>query len=296
MKNKKFGVSSFYLKLLGYILRTLDHIGLLFFSGGTGVSIPTDYYVLRAVGKCAFPIFVFFAVEGVYHTKNIRNYLFRLGIFALFRDVFGFIFGWIAKIPVIENPLIGNVFTDLFMGVLALCFLKRKDRFSFLAIFPIAYEFFSGYVINGSYGTLFKSDWGPFSIVLFLFIFLFREAYEARLRKKARESRVELAALDEANGARPGNAFECVGILTTYLLFYLFYRLGFVWNSYYLLPNEFIPIGTYSVLSVILLRFYNGKRDPDNKFIRTGFYLYYPFHLILLGILSFFFGVLSTLR
>ena len=170
MKKKKFGLSSFWLKLIGYLLRTLDHVGRLFIDKGSGVTIPTAYYVLRAIGKCAFPIFVFFAVEGLYHTKSIKNYLLRLGIFALARDCFGFAFGAIVKLPVINNPLIGNVFTDLFRGVLALYLIKRKDWFSLLAALPIAYEFLAGYVVNGTYGTLFKADWGAFSIVLFLFI------------------------------------------------------------------------------------------------------------------------------
>ncbi len=295
MEKKKIGLSSFWLKIIGYLLRTLDHIGRLFIERGSGVTIPTSYYVLRAIGKCAFPIFVFFAVEGFYHTKNIRNYLLRLGIFALGRDCFGFVFGAITKIQISNNPLIGNVFTDLFRGVLTLYLLKRKDWFSLLAFLPIAYEFLSGYVINGTYGTLFKSDWGPFSIVLFLFIFLFREMYSVNLRKKADKAGVPFSVMEETSGALVRNAFECIGVLSAYLLFYLFYRLGFVWNGYYLLPNEFIPIGTYSVLSCLLLLFYNGKRGPDNKIIRSSFYFYYPCHLILLGLVSLFCGVLSSL-
>lgn len=294
MEKKKFGLSSFWLKLIGYLLRTLDHVGRLFIEKGSGVTIPTAYYVLRAIGKCAFPIFVFFAVEGLYHTKSVKNYLLRLGILALARDCFGFAFGAIVKLPVINNPLIGNVFTDLFRGVLALYLIKRKDWFSLLAALPIAYEFLAGYVVDGTYGTLFKADWGAFSIVLFLFIYLFREIYSLNLSKKANRANVDTSVLEQAAGALPRNAFECVGILSAYLLFYLFYRLGFVWNGYYLLPNEFIPIGTYSVLSCLLLLFYNGKRGPDNKVIRSCFYLYYPIHLLILGILSAFFGVLAS--
>lgn len=295
MKQKKIGLPSFWIKLIGYLLRTLDHIGRLFIPLGSGVNIPTRYYVLRAIGKCAFPIFVFFAVEGIYKTKSPKNYLLRLGCMALSRDVFGFIFGACANIEAAANPLIGNVFTDLFMGVLRIYLIKKKNRMSLLALLPIAYEFLAGLVISPSYGTLFKADWGPFSIVLFFFIFISRELYLHSIQAKAKNADVETDALRQASGQLPLTLIQCVGILSAYLLFYLFYRLGFLFNGYYLLPNEFIPIGTYSVLGCLLLFLYNGKRGFDNKGIRISRYLYYPVHLIILGILSLFFGVLSGL-
>ncbi len=295
MNKYRFSLPSFPLKLIACLLRTLDHIGRLFVSKGTGVDIPLAYYLLRAIGKCAFPVFAFFVREGVYHTSSIKNYLLRLGLCALVRDAFGYFFGFFAGLPVADNPLIGNVFTDLFCGALLVYLLRRKDGYSFLALLPLAYEFLSGFVISSSYGTLTKSDWGAFSILLFLFRYLGRSLYDFRREKKAKERKVPFLARKESQGQLPLMLYEVISRATCYLLFYLFYRLGLYSASFRLLPNEFIPIGTYSLLGTLLLFLYNGKRGPDSKVIRICFYAYYPFHLALLGILSYFFGVLATL-
>ena len=66
-------LDSFWLKVLAVIFMTIDHIGLLFFQRGT-VDINTDFYILRAIGKLAFPIFAFLAVESAFKTTHIKRY------------------------------------------------------------------------------------------------------------------------------------------------------------------------------------------------------------------------------
>jgi hypothetical protein len=288
-ENKIFGLSGFSLKVIACILMTLDHVALLFIAQGVG-EYNTAYYILRAIGKISFPIFCFLAVEGAYHSKDVRFYLLRLGTMAVFLDCFGYAFGLINNISIATNPLIGNAFTDLFMGVLMIYLLRMRNGYSILALIPIFYEIFSDFNLGNDYGTIFKSDWGTFSIVLFLFFFLAREFMSFYLRRKAINSHLD----ENCFLLNPGRSYQIASAIALFFVeacFYLIYRIA---GDVFILPNEFVPIGTYSTFAFLFILLYNGKRGYDNKIIKYSFYAYYPLHLIILGILSMFFGVLSN--
>lgn len=289
------GLSSLALKFIALFFMTLDHVGLLFFTRGEGPAPAEPYYALRAIGKMAFPIFAFVSVESIYHTKNPKKYMLRLLIAAVSLDLVGYITGAIAKIPVADNPILGNAFTDIFLGVVMVYFLKKKNWYSFFALIPFLYEFLSCIWINDSYGALFKTDWSAYSAVLFLFLFLSREIALHYLHKQANDIQIPDQDYEALYGKTAIKISESVGVLACGITFYLVYRLS---GSTYFLPGrgEYVPIGTFSVISIVFLLFYNGERGykDSHKAIRWFFYLYYPLHLLVLSLLSLRYGVLSS--
>ena len=288
LQERKFGLNSLFLKIIATFLMTLDHYALLFLQSNSNV-----YYILRAIGKISFPIFAYLAFESTLRTKHIKKYLITLFSFSLFLDIFGYIFGAINNITISSNPFIGNVFTDLFLGVLTIYLLKIKSKFSFLAIIPIVYALLSNVIINDSYGTLFKTDWGSFSITFFLLLYFIREIYHIYLINKANQFQIDKESLYESTSITTiNNVLASLSLLLTELLFYLIYMID---NTTSFIPNEYVPIGTYSTLAIIFILLFNGKRGKDNKIIRYSFYIYYPLHLIIFGIISLFFGTLSAL-
>lgn len=288
---KRFLLSAFQLKVIACLLMTLDHVAMLFLPGGIDGQFGTLYYVLRAVGKISFPIFAFLAVDGVYHTHNIYKYIFRLLVFSLVLDSFGFLVGGITGITIRSNPLIGNAFTDILLGVSAVYFLKKKSVVSFFAIVPIAVSVLTCIDLGNDWGTIFKADWGFFSMVLFLLLFLAREGTAFYLKQKALKDKLMENAYLDTVGFRYQKYAQSVALITCEMVFYLIYRYSY---SSTFLPGEFVPIGTFSVLAFLFYLLYSGEKGYSRKWVQYSFYFYYPFHLIVLGIFSMFFGVLAN--
>lgn len=130
MKTKR-GLNGCVLKWIAIILMAIDHFGASILENfllnvwdvsplGDLLRDYPDYWdlvlmadrVIRKIGRPAFPVFCFFIVEGFCHTRNVKNYAVRLGIFALISEVpfdlaiFGTPFHWGHQ----------NVFFTLFLG------------------------------------------------------------------------------------------------------------------------------------------------------------------------------------
>ena len=67
-------MNSFILKIIACFTMFIDHLRYI---------IPTKPMFMSYIGRLAFPIFAFQAVEGYAHTKNFKKYLIRLFIFAV---------------------------------------------------------------------------------------------------------------------------------------------------------------------------------------------------------------------
>ena len=104
MKTKR-GLNGCVLKWIAIILMAIDHFGASILENfllnvwdvsplGDLLRDYPDYWdlvlmadrVIRKIGRPAFPVFCFFIVEGFCHTRNVKNYAVRLGIFALIRN------------------------------------------------------------------------------------------------------------------------------------------------------------------------------------------------------------------
>lgn len=104
-------MSVFALKILACISMVIDHLGAVVFP---------DALWMRYVGRLSFPIFAFLLAEGFYRTKNIKKYLFRMGIFALISEV---PFDLALKDGIVDMSS-QNVYFTLFLGLLMLYLIK----------------------------------------------------------------------------------------------------------------------------------------------------------------------------
>ena len=81
----KKGISQEGLKLLACVSMLLDHIGYALVSHMPD-QLPL-YYMLRIMGRIAFPIYAFLLAEGFFRTRSRENYLLRLLFGAVLAEV-----------------------------------------------------------------------------------------------------------------------------------------------------------------------------------------------------------------
>lgn len=140
-------MSNFTLKWIAILCMFIDHIGAIF--------TPYEFNMFRIIGRLAFPIFCFLLVEGFYHTRNVKNYVIRLGIFVLLSEL-PFDLAFSGKITNESQ----NVFFTLFIGMLVICSMrfiesKVKDNNPILCCFlclpVIALGCFLAYLLKTDY-------------------------------------------------------------------------------------------------------------------------------------------------
>ena len=137
---KKTGLTGSHLKWIAIITMLIDHIGAALLeigllpkvanavlAGNSFDYVMEDYHfwytfddVLRSIGRLAFPIFCFLLVEGFLHTKDVKKYALRLGLFAALSEI---PFDLAFNETVLEFSY-QNVFFTLLIGLLMLIGLK----------------------------------------------------------------------------------------------------------------------------------------------------------------------------
>ncbi len=159
------------LKLLACLAMLVDHtaaccpgefpwIGdVLFNIGGKGITLQ---YLMRAIGRMAFPIFAFLISEGFVHTGNRKKYAINLLVFALISEIpFNLAFGGAFFHPK------QNVFFTLLLGYAGI-FLYEKYR----AAKQVNYLFaLSGLLVVSIF---LKADYGCFGYGFILLLYILR--------------------------------------------------------------------------------------------------------------------------
>ncbi len=127
--------------------------------------------VMRIIGRFAFPIFCFLIAEGVFYTKNRKNYLMRMALFALLSEIpFDLAFSagpahWLDD---------QNVFFTLTLGILGLVLYERfSARLQYGALlFP---------VLCMAAAWLLRTDYGALGVLMITLAYLLRRNKALRL-------------------------------------------------------------------------------------------------------------------
>jgi hypothetical protein len=225
------GLSAYALKTIAIIAMVIDHVAAAFVPAGSAL-----YHLMRGIGRLTAPIMMYFIAEGYHHTRDVKKYALRLGIFAVISH-FPFYYFSVGKWPVSAAGLRlrpTSVIYTLFLALLAVI-VFNNDRLGSIPKTALIVCL----CLAATPGD------GAFFVVLQVLAF---EACRGDFRRQARAYCAIVAGSLVLSG-------------------------GFT-----------VPLQYGMFLVVPFLRQYNGTLG-GSKHSKWFFYVFYPLHLLILGLL-----------
>ena len=113
--SRSFDISTAALHIIAMLFMLMDHLW--------ATLLPAQEW-LTCAGRVAFPIFAFMAVEGYFHTHDLKKYTLRLLLFALLSEIpFDLMYGGTWFYPVHQN-----VIWTLLLGILGIHLMETVRK------------------------------------------------------------------------------------------------------------------------------------------------------------------------
>jgi len=320
-EEKKRGVSGSTVKLIAVAAMLIDHIAAVIvarqlMAEGLGEIMETGetfavmdwmaehmvifmlYMAMRMIGRLGFPIFSFLLVEGYQKTRNVKKYIFRMGIFALVSEV-PFDLAFNGKILEFGYQ---NVYFTLFLGLFTLCaydfFARYRQNIDYDKIWSLAIVL--GVLFTVTYATiciqntfmLYTSEgvlaaFGVMCVIVIACVVLYKKKRGMkRLQVACADMTVLMLAMFLADFMRTD--YGGFGVLTITMI-YIFRK-----NKVKSMAAGCTTLTVMSIseitafFTLIPVALYNGKRGLKMKYF---FYAFYPVHLFLLYLIAFLMGM-----
>lgn len=276
---KLLKLDSFWLRIVALVTMTIDHIGI--FLG------ETEFVFMRIIGRLSFPIFMFLTIEGALKTSNKKKYILRLlglaAIVGIALTIFTFMGGFYKEIAFTS----GNIFIDLLLIVLSISILESENKkIKPLIALPIFYIIFSSTVMklegcgcNGLYYWLFppfRTQYSYYTLILG-FGFYFAKKFAPKISPLAADPDTEQMMRN------------MLSVLVLMVGTVAFYVINLLFGPAYESPID--GIQTYAIIAGLFIFFYNGKKGYNAKWFRVAYYLYYPLHIGIIGLIFLIIGV-----
>lgn len=237
------------LKLIAIIAMTVDHIAWAMFDGYPRALLPL---VMHIFGRLTCPIMCYFIAEGYHYTRNINKYTFRLFAFA-FVSHFAYIFA-------------SNDFVD------------------FKSFIP----FYYGNFLNQT-SVMWSLAWG---------LVMLRIADSKRIKSIYKVLLVILICIITLPSDWSCIAALCIMAIGTnrgdfrkQMSWMIFYVALYSLVYFFAIDKAYGILQMGVVLSIPVIAMYNGKRGKNpkiNKFMKWFFYIFYPLHLFVIGLINYF--------
>ena len=239
---KKFDLSSSALHVIAMIFMLCDHLW--------ATLIPGNQW-LTCLGRLAFPMFAYMAVEGYFHTGNLKRYVLRLLLFAVISEIpFNLMYS-----SSLIYPFHQNVLWTLLLGIGLIQVNEHVAKKGKLWLrFAIGcVTVLLGWVI----GMLTMVDYYGFGVVTILVFYFFRKRTWWCLL-------AQIAALYYLNVEALGGFYFEVNIM-----------------------GKTIPIVQQglALFALIPIWLYRGRKGYNRKWFQYACYGFYPLHMLLLYLL-----------
>lgn len=236
------------LKLVAIIAMTVDHIAWAMFDGYPTAPLPIFMHI---IGRLTCPIMCYFIAEGYHYTKNINKYTFRLFAFA-FVSHFAYIFA-------------SNAFVD------------------FKSFIP----FYYGDFLNQT-SVMWSLAWG---------LVMLRIADSKKIKLICKVLLVILICIITLPSDWSCIASLCIMAIGTnrgnfkkQMAWMIFYVALYSLVYFFAIDKVYGVLQMGVILSIPIIAMYNGSRGKNekiNKFMKWFFYIFYPAHLFVIGLINY---------
>ena len=265
------------LKLFAVILMTFDHLGAY------GFELPiirNNVDILRLIGRMAAPLFLFFVVESLKHTRKRRQYLLRLYLAAAITGCCNMIVSaWL------NNVSFGNIFQSYVWVVIAVSLLdctisgfKKKNYWKALGITVGGLIALQAIHLWDS----FLRDYNMISNLMDIEIHWSQIIHHVSSLFVYSPRYVEYSVLYIVLGIiwyyQKKKLHQCVTLVLFCILAFCGFGNGIPQFSF-AAGDQWAMIG-----AIIPILLYNGQYGPGNKYF---FYIYYPVHCYLIAALQY---------
>lgn len=249
---KKFGLTSNAIKFIAIIAMTVDHLTWLFVPD---FSLNPLVVFLHIIGRITCPVMCYFIAEGYHYTHDVGKYTKRLFLFAL-----------LSHCPYVMSSFAGTGFVD------------------WKSVIPLYY----GSPLNQT-SVMWSLAWG---------LVMLRIADSEKIKPVFKTLLVVLICLIAFISDWSCIASLCVlafgtnrGNFKKQMLWMLFYVTIYSAVYFFAIDKAYGILQMAVVVSIPILKLYNGKRSNNhalNRVMKWLFYLYYPFHLLVIGLIKIF--------
>lgn len=239
------------IKIIAIIAMTIDHIAWAAFDGYPTEPLPM---ILHIIGRITCPIMCYFIAEGYHYTKNINRYTGRLFVFAVISH-FAYVF---ASADFVD----WKSFIPFYYG----SFLNQTS-----VMWSLAWGLVMLRVVNSK---KIKSSVAKTALIILICLITFPSDWSCV---------ASLCVL--AIGTNRGK-------FKTQMLWLVFYVAIYSAVYFFAIDKVYGIMQMAVVLSIPILLFYNGERGKNrkiNNFMKWFFYIYYPLHLTIIGIIQYYF-------
>ena len=236
------------IKLLAILAMTIDHIAWLVFPGYSKAPLAL---LMHLIGRMTCPIMCFFIAEGYYHTRDLNRYTLRLFVFAVISH-FAYIFA-------------------------------SQDFVNARSFIP----FYYGNILNQT-SVMWSLAWG---------LVMLRVADSKKIKMPVKVLSIILICVVTLPSDWSCIAALCIMAIGTnrgnfkkQMTWMMFYVCLYVVVYFFAIDAVYGILQLGVALSIPVLSMYNGKRGSNpkiNKLMKWFFYIYYPLHLGIIGLLKY---------
>lgn len=268
-RNIRF-INAFTLKIIAILSVLSDHIAFAF------IRDDKLHNIMRTFGRLAFPLFAFFIVQGIIHSRNRNKYLLRLTYIYLVLQLF------ITVTYFFNGSSFANVFMTLLSGAAFLTYVHEKRWKDVYLLIPITITLgtnIAANYVNNNVLFMFTGDYGNyglFMILSFYAAYVFTKKY-IEMQNIKYFGTPEDTPLDESYD-KVYSVFSSISLFVTHGIWYIF--------EVFSISNITQGMQHYALLTIVLLLLYNGKLGHNSKVWRWIYYLFFPVHLAIIALIT----------